>query len=377
MKYRKLGNETVSSLGFGCMRLPVIDKDMKKIDEPEATSMLRYAITQGVNYVDTAWGYHGGESEPFVGRALEDGWRDKVFLATKLPQWSVKTSEDCDKFLNEQLKKLKTDHIDFYLMHALGKKSWEKLVSLDITGFMDRAIKDGTIRYAGFSFHDEGSAFNPIVDGYNWTFCQIQYNYMDTEEQAGTSGLIYAKSNGLDVVVMEPLRGGRLTKKVPETIQEMLSQSGINWTPAEIGLKWVWNHPEVSCVLSGMNTMEQVVENCRLADDALPNSLKENELEIIGKMKALYIERTEVACTGCGYCLPCPSGVDIPEIFRIYNDLHIYQDDTAARMFYSMFMKPEHRADKCEECGKCEEKCPQGISIREMLKKAHGELSGG
>jgi hypothetical protein len=358
------------------MRLPVIGGDMSKIDEPETARMIRYAIDHGVNYVDNAWGYHGGQSEPVVGRILHDGLREKVFLATKLPQWLVKTHDDCDKYLNQQLERLQTDHFDFYLLHSLGKASWERLAALDVGRFLDRAIADGRIGHAGFSFHDEGASFGPIVDGYNWTFCQIQYNYMDTNEQAGTAGLRYAVSKGLNVIVMEPLRGGRLTKQVPESVLALLKESGIDMTPAELALRWVWNDPEVSLVLSGMSAMEQVEENVRVADDALPNSLTRRELDAIEKIKQLYIERTEIACTDCKYCVPCPQKVDIPEIFRIYNDLRIYGDASSARGFYSMFMKPENKADKCAECGECEEKCPQGIGIRELLKKAHAELAG-
>jgi predicted aldo/keto reductase-like oxidoreductase len=374
MKYRKLGSEKVSALGFGCMRLPVIDNDQGKINEPEATRIIHYAIEHGVNYVDTAWGYHRGESEPFVGRALQGGWRDKVQLATKLPQWLVKTHEDCDKYLNEQLKKMQTDHFDFYLVHALGKGSWEKLAGLDVGKFLDRAIRDGRIGFAGFSYHDEAAHFAPIVDAYPWTFCQIQYNYMDEESQAGTAGLKYAASKGLNVIAMEPLRGGKLAQRIPLSIRRLLEESEIDRTMPELALKWVWNHPEVSCVLSGMTEMEQVVENVRVADDSLPNSVTPQELEVIETIKRLYIERTEVPCTKCGYCMPCPNGVDIPEVLRIYNDLHIYSDEGSARMFYNMFMKPEARADKCIECGECEGKCPQGIKIIETLKKAHASL---
>ena len=376
MKYRKLGEERVSALGFGCMRLPVIDGDQGKIDENEATRMLHYAIEQGVNYVDTAWGYHRGAGEPFVGRALGGGRRERVYLATKLPHWLAQTHEDFDKYLNEQLGRMQTDHFDFYLVHGVGKKSWEKLNGLDITGFLDRAVADGRIRYAGFSYHDEGANFRPIVDGYDWTFCQIQYNYMDEKSQAGTEGLEYAASKGLGVVVMEPLRGGRLTKKVPESVKNLLAESGIKRTQAELALRWVWNHAEVSCVLSGMSAMDQVVENCRIADEAVPNSLTAGELEIIEKIRQLYLERTEIPCTDCGYCKPCPEGVEIPEIFEIYNDLRIYGDENLAHIFYTVFMKPENRADKCVECGQCEEACPQGIGIMEELKKAHEALSG-
>lgn len=372
MQFRILGKEKVSALGFGCMRFPVIGG---KIDEPQATRMIHRAIDLGVNYFDTAWGYHDGESEPFVGRALQKGWREKVFLATKLPPWLVRAHSDCDKYLNDQLKRLKTDRIDFYLMHALGKSSWEKLLKLDVISFIDKALKDGRIRYVGFSFHDEGENFNSIVDSYKWTFCQIQYNFMDEEYQAGTAGYKYALSKGLHVIGMEPLRGGKFTKNIPQVIIKLIENSGINRTPAEIGLRWVWNHEGISLVLSGMSSMEQVEENCRIADSALPGCLSKKEQKLIEKIKAVYLERKEIPCTNCKYCQPCPSGVDIPEILRIYNDLCMYCDERSAKLNYNMFMKAENRADMCDECGECESKCPQGIEIIELLKIAHAKLA--
>jgi predicted aldo/keto reductase-like oxidoreductase len=375
MKYRRLGNKDVSALGFGCMRLPVIDGDMSKINEPLATEMLHYAIEHGVNYVDTAWPYHQHQSEPFVGRALQNGWREKVYLATKLPVWSVEKLEDCDKYLNEQLGKLQTDHIDFYLLHGLDGERWPKLLGIDIFRFVEKAIADGRIGCIGFSFHDNLDQFKPIIDAYDWTFCQIMYNYMDIEFQAGTEGLLYAKSKGVDVIVMEPLRGGKLTKQIPESIQQLLDESGIDHTPAELALRWVWNHPEVSCVLSGMSTMEQVVENCRIASEAEPNSMQAIEHDIIRKIRDLYLERTTIPCTDCRYCLPCPEGVNIPQIFNIYNDMHIYGDEKWAKGFYRMFVKAENKADMCVECGQCEEQCPQEIEIISELKKAHEALS--
>ncbi len=376
MKYRKIADREISILGFGCMRLPVIDGDMNKIDEPEATRILHYAIDHGVNYIDTAWPYHGGASEPFTGKALKGGYRDKVHLATKLPSWMVESREDCDKYLNEQLKKLRTDRIEFYLLHSLDKTRWPQLKSLGTIEFMETAIKDGRIGYAGFSFHDDLDVFKPIVDDFDWTFCQIQYNYMDENHQAGTEGLEYAVSKGLDIIVMEPLRGGKLTKKIPENIQSLMDKSSINKTPAELALRWVWNRDDVSCVLSGMSTMEQVVENCRIADDARPDSQSDEDLQIINRIRDLYLERTVIPCTDCQYCVPCKEGVDIPRIFSIYNDLHIYRNSEWAEGYYQIFLQPSERASNCKECCECIEKCPQGIGIIEELKKCHAELSG-
>ncbi len=376
MKFRKIADCEISILGFGCMRFPVIDGDMNKIDEPEATRMLHYAIDHGVNYIDTAWPYHGGASEPFTGKALKGGYRDKVYLATKLPSWMVESREDCDKYLNEQLKKLQTDRIEFYLLHSLDKTRWPQLKSLGVVEFMETAIRDGRIRYAGFSFHDDLDVFKPIVDDFDWTFCQIQYNYMDENHQAGTEGLEYAVSKGLDIVVMEPLRGGKLTKRIPDTIQNLMSTKGIDKTLAELALRWVWNRDDVSCVLSGMSTMEQVIENCRIADDAQPNSLSDEEFQIINRIRDLFLERMIIPCTDCRYCVPCKEGVDIPRIFSIYNDLNIYRNSEWAEGYYQIFLQPSERASNCRECGECVEKCPQGIGIIEELKKCHAALSG-
>jgi len=375
MLYRKIKDHDVSALGFGCMRLPVIDNDPANIDESEAARMLHYAIDHGVNYVDTAWPYHMENSETFTGKALKDGYRDKVYIATKLPSWMVEKHEDCDKFLNAQLRKLQTDYIDFYLLHSLDKNRWATMLSQDVLKFVDRALRDGRIRYIGFSYHGQTEDFAPIIDAYPWTFCQIQYNYMDIDYQAGTKGLEYAASKGVSVIAMEPLRGGKLTKKVPPNILETFNKCCPDRTPADLALKWVWNHPEIATVLSGMSTMAQVEENVRLADSAVPNSLTSEESELISSLRDMYNARTKVDCTNCRYCLPCPEGVDIPAIFNIYNDLHVYEDKRWASIAYSMFIQDENKADKCVECGECEDKCPQGIPIIEELKNAHKALT--
>ncbi|MGK0465105.1 aldo/keto reductase [Clostridium sp.] len=379
MLYRKLGktNEKVSALGFGCMRLPIIDGDVTKIDEEKAIEMLHHSIDEGVNYVDTAYPYHGsgmasgGESEPFVGRALKDGYREKVNLATKLPSWLIKTREDMDKYLNEQLERLQTDKIDFYLVHALNRGAWENLKKLGIDEFLNSAIKDGRIRYAGFSFHDDLAVFKEIVDYYDWSFCQIQYNYIDEKFQAGTEGLKYAADKGLGIVIMEPLRGGKLIKDLPDAVTNAFDKAETKKSPVEWALKWVWNYPEVAVVLSGMTEMEHVSENLRIASEALPNSLTEEEVEIMDDVKKIYRERIKVNCTACQYCMPCPVGVNIPKNFTHYNQYSVLatpKTEAELKHFYNAFVNASERADKCVECGKCEEHCPQGIKIREELK---------
>ncbi|MFZ5969901.1 MAG: aldo/keto reductase [Bacillota bacterium] len=379
MLYRKYGktNEEVSVLGFGCMRFPVIDGDPTKIDEEKAIKMLRNAIDNGVNYVDTAYPYHGngmgkgGASEPFVGKALKDGYRERVKLATKLPSWLLKTREDMDKYLNEQLERLQTDSIDFYLVHSINTSTWSTLKELGVGEFLDQAIKDGRIKHAGFSFHDRLDLFKEIVDYYDWSFCQIQYNYLDENFQAGKEGLEYAANKGLGIAIMEPLRGGNIVNSLPEAAKDVFNQADIKRSPAEWALRWVWNHPEVSVVLSGMTTMEHVTENIKVAEEAKANSLTEKEVEIIGQVKRIFKERIKVDCTGCGYCMPCPVGVNIPKNFTHYNDYHLFDNPnvkTRYKFLYNFIFKPEEHASKCIACGKCEGHCPQSISIRKELE---------
>ncbi|GKU24896.1 aldo/keto reductase [Clostridium folliculivorans] len=372
MLYRNFGNtnEKVSILGFGCMRLPLMPGgDPSQIDEEKAMGLVRYAIDNGVNYIDTAYPYHGngmtrggGASEPFVGRALKDGYREKVKLATKLPSWLIQSRSDMDKYLNEQLERLDTDHIDFYLVHALNKTDWERLKANGIDEFLDSAIKDGRIKYAGFSFHDKLEVFKEIVDYYNWSFCQIQYNYLDEEFQAGTEGLEYAAARGLGVTIMEPIRGGKLVN-IPDEAKEAFDKADVKKSPAEWALKWVWNHPEVKVVLSGMNTLEQLVENIKAAGETPENSLTEKELAIVDEVKTIIKGKMKVNCTACGYCMPCPAGVNIPRCFSAYNTYNMFPGD---KSYENLPVK--EKATSCVKCGKCEQHCPQSLPIREHLQ---------
>ena len=368
MLYRKMSktDKKLSILGFGCMRLPQTDDFT--IDEVKATAMVRYAIDRGVNYIDTAYVYHNGESEPFLGRALAEGYRKKVNLATKMPVWDVKSRRDMDRILDEQLKRLNTDHIDFYLLHGLSRSSWNDMVDLNVGEFFDGAITDGKIRYAGFSFHDNVQVFKEIVDEYNWTFAQIQYNYMDEEYQSGTKGLDYAAEKGLGIVIMEPLRGGVLARETAET-KKLWALGGQSRSAAEWGLRWLWNRPEITVVLSGMSTMQQVKDNLSYANDGKPSSLTINNLEVYEQVKTFYRSRIKIPCTSCRYCQPCMVGVGIPDCFAAFNDAFIYKDTAAAKFSYDTFTVSGGAASQCQDCGVCESLCPQHILIRERLKE--------
>jgi predicted aldo/keto reductase-like oxidoreductase len=381
MQYRfmKSTNDHLSALGYGCMRFP---EKNRKIDSKRAEAQLRSAIDQGVNYLDTAFMYHFGESEPFLGQALSGGLRQKVKLATKLTPLSIKTETDMEGMLNSQLKRLRTDRIDYYMLQAMDEILWNRLQKFDVLRFMDRIKADGRIVNAGFSFHGDPDTFREIVDAYDWQFCQIQYNYLDEFNQAGTQGLEYAAAKGLGVMIMEPLRGGSLGDNLPPSVAAIFKESGLPWSPAEWALRWVWNRPEVAVVLSGMNDESHIKENIRTACDALPNSLTEEQMQIIERVKAAYNAVINIGCTSCRYCMPCPSGVNIPMCFEIYNRRKFFNENKFECMAkYALMLGGLEKdsfkrgfASQCTECGKCETKCPQHLKIPELLKDVQGEF---
>jgi predicted aldo/keto reductase-like oxidoreductase len=377
MKYRRFGGLAwkPSALGFGCMRLPKTSKEPGDIDEPEAMRMLRYAIDHGVNYIDTAYPYHSQKSEPFVGRVLKDGYREKVRVATKLPLWLVESAEDFDRFINEQLARLQIDHIDFYMLHGANKDRWLEMRDLGVLPWAEGAIADGRIGHLGFSFHDTYEVFEEIVDAYDWTFCQIQYNYMDIAHQAGMKGLQYAASKGLAVVVMEPLLGGRLARP-PAQIQALWDSAPKRRTAADWALQWVWNQPEVSLLLSGMSTMQHVEENVASAAASGIDTLSEEEQALVARVRDKHNELCPIPCTECGYCMPCPSGVDIPRVFRVFNSGVMHDDAEGARREYK-WTSEEARADRCTQCQECEEVCPQKIPVSEWMVHVDEVLAQG
>jgi predicted aldo/keto reductase-like oxidoreductase len=360
------------------MRFPTTDGERlsPNIVEDEAIGMVRHAIDQGVNYLDTAYPYHGGQSEIVVGKALRDGYREKVKLATKLPVWLVESPADFDRLLNEQLVKLETDHIDFYLLHALGHSRWHDVVlKHKLLDRAEAALADGRIRHLGFSFHDEYEAFAEIVNGTDlWNFCQIQYNYMDTESQAGRRGLKLAAEKGLAVVVMEPLMGGRLADP-PKDVREAMENFPVRRSAVEWALQWLWDQPEVSVILSGMSTMAQVDDNLRIANQSCAGVFTAADQTLIADVREKYSARTAISCSKCGYCLPCPNGVYIPANFEFFNYAHLFDDVSGARFKYQVFLKEEQRSTSCIACGLCEEKCPQKIVISEEMAKVTALLA--
>jgi len=375
MLYRQLNKTGIdlSILGFGCMRLPTIDNKPDKINYPEATRMLHYAIDNGVNYVDTAYFYHSsvfgqrGESETFVGEALSGGWRKKVNLATKMPLFNLRKKEQMDTFLEEQLERLKTDYLDFYLLHGLNGETWDRMKDLGVCEFMDKKVAEGKFRFPSFSFHGKDEDFIRICDEYNWTFAQIQYNYMDTGFQAGYKGLKYAADKGIGIVVMEPLKGGKLAQKIPQEMIAVFNESSTKRSPAEWALRFVWNEAGVSSVLSGMNSMEQVEENIRIAENGIVNSLGSDDKAMFDRLRNALGVRAKADCTACRYCMPCNSGVDIPDVINALNNAALWNDPNP---WMTGYVSIKGKAGKCTECRECEEVCPQELPVSSLMKEA-------
>ena len=374
MNYRKdrYGNE-LSQLGFGCMRFT---RKGAQIDYEKAEREIMYAVENGVNYFDTAYAYPG--SEECLGRILdENGVRDRVNIATKLPQYLIRSMKGVEKTFAEELSRLRTDHIDYYLMHMFTDISeWEKLKAMGIEDWIAARTADGSIRQIGFSYHGDTDMFLKILNAYDWDFCQVQYNYLDENSQAGRRGVEAAAEKGIPVIIMEPLRGGKLVN-LPVDALRALRESGKGYTPAELGLRWLWDQSGVTVVLSGMNSLEMVQENIRIASDAAPGSFTEKDHGLVDSVRRIIKEKEKVGCTGCRYCMPCPQGVDIPGTFHYYNLMYIEGKKTGVRMEYARnvgLQKDAGFASKCIGCGKCEQHCPQSIAIREKLKEADKDL---
>lgn len=373
MKYRpdRYGNP-ISQLGYGCMRFT---RKGSGIDYEKAEKEVLLAIEKGVNYFDTAYIYPGNEE--CLGWILEKNHcRDKVNIATKLPQYLLRSATAIDKTFREELSRLRTDHIDYYLMHMFTDYAeWVRLQNLGIEQWIARQKEEGRIRYIGFSYHGDTEMFLKILDAYDWDFCQIQYNYLDEHTQAGKTGLQAAAKKGIPVIIMEPLRGGKLVN-LPEQAKLVLASHGKGYTPAELGLRWLWNQPEVTCVLSGMNSEEMVSENIRIASDAEPGHLTEEDMEIVAQIRQIIRQREKVGCTGCRYCMPCPKGVDIPGNFHYYNLMYMEKKSSARKEFArNMGLRKEPGfATQCVGCGLCEKHCPQHLPIRQKLKEADRDL---
>ncbi|MFW5689434.1 MAG: aldo/keto reductase [Spirochaetota bacterium] len=378
MNYRTMGPrvaEQVSALGFGCMRFPKTKDENPRIEREESARMLRYAIEQGVNYVDTAWPYHGGESEEFVGEVLEGALRKKILLATKMPVWEVKEPADLDRIFERQLEKLRTDYVDFYLLHAINEERRQSIIANKMIEWGEKQKRDGRIRYLGFSFHDEWPVFKALVDMYDqWDFCQIQYNYMNEKHQAGTRGLNYAADRDIGVVVMEPLLGGALAN-TPDAVQAVFADAETPRGSVEWALDWLWDKERVGTVLSGMSSMEQVEQNVAYAGRSRVGMLTDSERALFPRARKAYESLQPVPCTQCNYCMPCPHGVDIPGNFAIMNDYYKYADRDQAVARYNRFMPEEARATACIRCNECLPKCPQNIAIPDCLERVNEELA--
>ena len=382
MQYRSFGSTgfKVSALGLGTMRLPLSKFIPQKVNVSKSIRLMRHAVDSGINYFDTGWPYHLGQSERIIGKALQDGYREKVHLVTKLPMFFISREAEFDFYLNSSLKRLQTDHIDTYLFHAFSKNTFERMKKLNLLDKMKKARDEGKIKNIGFSFHDTLPVFKEIVDYFDWDIVQIQYNYMDTVLQAGRAGLEYAAAKNMAIVIMEPLKGGQLANP-PQEAKNVMAASGIDHSPVDWALQYLWDRPEVSCVISGMGDIKMINENCVSAERSGIGSLSQNELKVIDQLVDIYRKSILVPCTDCKYCMPCPFGVNIPLHFATLNHQTIerrFYYRFFVRRSYSALIKNKKRLNKsktnghaslCTECGACIPKCPQGINIPVELKK--------
>ena len=374
MQYRKdrQGNH-ISILGYGCMRF---SRKGAGIDFDKAEAEILHAIELGVNYFDSAYVYPG--SEELLGAVLaKNGVREQVRIATKLPQYLVKTTGAIDRFFDEELRRLQTDYIDYYLMHMVTDVAqWENLQRLGIEDWIAKKKASGVIRQIGFSFHGSTDGFTKVLDAYDWDFCQIQYNYLDEHTQAGRAGLEAAAAKGIPVIIMEPLRGGKLVDLLPEKGKQLIAENAHGWTAAELAFRWLWDQPQVTCVLSGMNSLEMIDENCRVASEVPVGAFTEEDFALVSAVRDAINERVKVGCTGCGYCMPCPKGVDIPALFRCWNEMYTESAISGRKEYWQTVSLRREKAfaRQCVKCGKCESHCPQSIPIRELIHVADREL---
>ena len=376
MKYRLLGKtgEKVSALGFGIMRMPMVDNDYSRIDYQASAEMVHYAVEHGVNYLDTSWPYHShemsgeGDSEPFVGKIVKEIGRDKVFIATKMPIWQIRSKADMQLIFHKQLKRLQTDYVDFYLVHNIRRLFWDNMVRLELFSFLDSLQREGKVRHIGFSFHGTSKLFHEALDYYDFEFCQHICNYHNLNFQAGIQGLRLAHRKGLGVIAMEPVMGGILADQLPKKAQEVLAATGIKRSFAGWALRWVWNRPEINFLLSGMHTLDQVKENIALAEDA-DTPLTAAEMEAIDEVQRILNSYKRIPCTGCDLC-SCPKDIDIRSAFEVYNDNQVFKPISICMMTYDVALKDQGNDPVlCDNCGECVDKCPQGIDIPYQLRK--------